>query len=858
MSDRRVARSVHPLAWLRESGWLRRAAIAAVAIAAVMMLSAGSSAAATPTKVLVFGSADNGSEGDNVATTLTSLGYTVERDAALPASLAEFSSVWYIEAYQGLTPEAEEELEHYVSTGGSLYLTGERPCCEELNQSDEAILHAVLRDPSVTVGGLGDIEGPFTFNPAVEDGVASVPNTLVDFVPDSPGGMAGIRGVSSANVFASSDTTPVGAVFDESDMADSRGRVAILMDIDWLEAEERTPIIENVQNFLEHGAGCSDAGPEDDPSFSWPGGPSNCTALTTPATISWTAESPGHGPVTFSWSASEATANCSQGSAGDVGALTCTLGDASPTAHLSVIASDQIGSVTRRYRLLPKNDGRNVPPGYAEDSNWWEWPDGDEDGVPDYWEENGVWVKGQYLNLPAWGADPEHKDLFLHFDFQQGYELESEVLESIREAFAESPLRNPDGNTGVDLHIERGASIPQSITAGFGEDFDPAGNLTESDIQRVTTYSGFASSPEIGGGGVPQIFHWMLNREPITCIGKIGQSQLPGRFGFTSESKACLEVATGHSLSSSAANFSLAVNAMHELGHQLGLHHHGTADAPNPDENYKSIMTYAYSEFGVPRQVLGVTVGHRLDYSRSSDVNLDWRMGNGPGRLTFVLGQWGELPNFYTDSANEVIDAEQPNSVEPSLSEITEDAAPGVVEEFASLLEPGWKPDIPTLADAEAQASPGSTTEIPLHGVDPEGLPLAYHVVGAPTLGAAVANAEGISYSAPAVTGTDSLLVRVTNGHFGSEPAVLTIHVAEAASPSSGSPSSLAPDDSGSKTSVQPAIGTSAAKAQRMRARSSVKCRKGQVRKTRGGKARCVKKKQKKRGRRHHPSAPRR
>jgi hypothetical protein len=841
------------MARLQASGSLRCAAIVAVALVAMMMLGANT-ASATPAKVLVFGSADNGSEGDNVATTLSSLGYTVERDAALPASLAEFSSVWYIEAYQGLTPEAEEELEHYVSAGGSLYLTGERPCCEQLNQTDEAILHTVLRDPSVTVGGLGDIGGPFTFNPAVEDGVASVPNTLVDFVPDSPGGMAGIGGVSAANVFASSATTPVGAIFDESDMIDGRGRVAILMDIDWLQVEERTPIIENVQNFLERGTGCSDAGPENDPSFSWPGGPSNCTALTTPTTISWTAESPGNGPVTFSWSASEATADCSQGSAGDVGALTCTLSDASPTAHLSVTASDRIGSVTRRYRLLPKNDPRNVPPGYAQDSDWWEWPDSDEDGIPDYWEENGVWVKGQYLDLPAWGADPEHKDLFLHYDFQQGYELESEVLESIREAFAEAPLRNPDGSTGVDLHIERGASIPENIATGFGEDLDFEGNLTQSDIQRVTTYSGFASSPEIGGGGVPQIFHWMLNREPIACPGKVGQSQLPGRFGFTSESQTCLEVATGHSLSSSAANFSIAVNAMHELGHQLGLHHHGSADAPNPDNNYKSIMTYAYSEFGLPKQVLGVTVGHRLDYSRSSDVNLDWRMGKGAGRLTFVLGQWGELPDFYSDSANEVIDAEQPNSVEPTLGELTEAAAPGAVEEFAEMLEPGWKPDIPTLADAEAEVSPGSTTEIPLHGVDPEGLPLTYRVVGAPTLGAAIANAEGISYSAPVATGTDSLLVRVTNGRFGSEPAVLTIHVGEAAFPSSGA----AGNGSGPGTGVQSAAGVSAARARSAAARPSGKCKKGQARKKKDGKARCVKKNQKKRRHRHHRSAVRR
>jgi hypothetical protein len=738
--------------------------------------------------VLVFGSADNGSEGNNVAATLTSLGYAVDREPEIPSSLAGYSSVWYIEAYKGLTPEAEEELEHYVEGGGSLYLTGERPCCEALNQSDEAILHAVLMNKSVNVGGLGDIAGPFTFNPDVENSVASTPNTLVNFVPNSPGGMAGIGGVSAPNVFASNGTTPVGAIFNEGDMADGRGRIAILMDIDWLLSSERTPIIENIQNFLEHGTGCSNGGPENDPGFVWPGGPANCTALTTPATVSWTAESPAHGPVTFTETATEAEASCSQASIGNVGVLTCTLSNASTTGRFEVTAHDQIGSVTRRYRLLPKNDPRNVPPGYSLDSNWWEWPDRDGDGIPDYWEEHGVWVNGQFLDLPALGANPDHKDLFLHYDSQEGYELDPQVLSDMQEAFANSSIRNPDGTTGVTLHIERGASIPQTIVGEFGQDLTADGKLTQSDIQRVTTYSGFAQGPEIGGGGVPQIFHWMLNREPIEfCSGKTGQSQLPGHFGFTAETKQCLEGAWGRSLSTSAADFSLAANATHELGHQLGLHHHGAADLPNPDNSYKSVMTYAYSQFGVPKEFLGVTLGHRIDYSRTNTVNLDWKMGNGPGNLTFVLGQWGELPNFYSDSANEVIDAAQPNSVEPNLPEVTRDASAAAVEEFSSVLEPEWRPDVPVLVDAQAEVAVGSSTDVPLHASDPYGTPLNYEIVGGSTLGSAAPSSDGIAYQAPSIAGsTDTIVVRATNGTFSSEPATLTIHVIGSGTSSTG------------------------------------------------------------------------
>src|SRR4029077_11895972 len=43
--------------------------------------------------------------------------------------------------------------------------------------------------------------------------------------------------------------------------------------------------------------------------------------------------------------------------------------------------------------------------------------DSDGDGLPDDWERNGVTIDGKFINLPAMGANPLHKDLFVHADW---------------------------------------------------------------------------------------------------------------------------------------------------------------------------------------------------------------------------------------------------------------------------------------------------------------------------------------------------------------------------------------------------------------------------------------------------------
>src|SRR3954447_2513085 len=110
------------------------------------------------------------------------------------------------------------------------------------------------------------------------------------------------------------------------------------------------------------------------------------------------------------------------------------------------------------------NDPRNVPAGFDRSTPWWNWPDGDGDGLPDNWEQNGVWVGDTHVDLPGMGADPTHRDAFIYVDVVEGERWNSTIESMLRASFRDSPL-------GINLHIVRGAQtlrrsqVPAAVSA---------------------------------------------------------------------------------------------------------------------------------------------------------------------------------------------------------------------------------------------------------------------------------------------------------------------------------------------------------------------------------------------------------
>jgi len=209
--------------------------------------------------VLVLEPSTSG-KGAALTADLNSLGHTATLQTTLPADLSVYAAIWYVDAFDPITVANQDLLRTFIQSGGGVHLTGERPCCETLNASVQALVNSVVVGGSITFGGQGDPAAPYPVNATAVGNVATNPNSLTNWVPGGPGGIAGL---DAENVFAASSVpgVAVGAVWDSSELVGGKGRLTVLMDWDWYTvaiSTDRLPVIENVQAFL--GAGGSGGG----------------------------------------------------------------------------------------------------------------------------------------------------------------------------------------------------------------------------------------------------------------------------------------------------------------------------------------------------------------------------------------------------------------------------------------------------------------------------------------------------------------------------------------------------------------------------------------------------------------------
>ena len=336
---------------------------------------------------------------------------------------------------------------------------------------------------------------------------------------------------------------------------------------------------------------------------------------------------------------------------------------------------------------------RNVPDGFNEKYSWWWFTDRDGDGIPDRWEEEGIYrstwrqqvvdgdppqlhlvIDGQEsLDLQAAGAHPDRKDLFVYYDWEEGARLDQEVFDLVEAAFADAPF---DNGQGINLHFVPGQEIPTgelpeaTHLAGLGAMFKAATDYTNFDESFWAGYSRRA--------GLPQIAKYILIRPPCEEQGcPFGQAlSIPGNYGvlFMGGDTWCESVVNllgdcwldnaNASVSVYSAKVHVqAATLMHVLGHLLGLRHHGAENCPSDDPAYSSVMSHAYTAVGI-EQEHGEFL---LDFSRDSAINLDWKQGifnaqvvgdssctgrdtkrsTNDGAITFVLNQYREDPDFY-------------------------------------------------------------------------------------------------------------------------------------------------------------------------------------------------------------------
>jgi hypothetical protein len=181
----------------------------------------------------------------------------------LPADLSAYGTIWYVGAFRAISALDQARLAQFLANGGGLYLTGEQPCCQVLNNSVQSVLRTVVGGGSEIVVGsprffVGFPLPAATFNPTARGGITT---NLTTWFPNGPGELSGISG---ANILATIGSAIVAGVWSEADLVGNNGRIILMMDVDWLSnglslancsAQCRRDIIQNFVTFLDDPAG---------------------------------------------------------------------------------------------------------------------------------------------------------------------------------------------------------------------------------------------------------------------------------------------------------------------------------------------------------------------------------------------------------------------------------------------------------------------------------------------------------------------------------------------------------------------------------------------------------------------------
>ena len=123
--------------------------------------------------------------------------------------------------------------------------------------------------------------------------------------------------------------------------------------------------------------------------------------------------------------------------------------------------------------------------------------DSDGDGLLDSWETDGLTVSvggiEEFVDLPAMGANPNHKDVFIEVDWMGAgsasdgsHRPRATAIQRIVDSFNGATVSNPDGSNGIHLHVDYGPTSPLTWASGGGT----WGTLSDGEELADQTYAG--------------------------------------------------------------------------------------------------------------------------------------------------------------------------------------------------------------------------------------------------------------------------------------------------------------------------------------------------------------------------------
>lgn len=329
--------------------------------------------------------------------------------------------------------------------------------------------------------------------------------------------------------------------------------------------------------------------------------------------------------------------------------------------------------------------------------------DSDQDTIPDFFENNAFDPTlfdddNTLLDLTGFGAHHQRKDIFVEIDCVESDGNSNGVytdavdhshcpvqnaIEQVVQAFANAPVNNPDGTSGIQLHVDTGdlygAGVIHNVagtggvTGNYGDLRDTisgalvgGGNRIDETGNETIDWDGIVGRPGTKFYDLKDdnfnkqlrqtVFRYVIfghqtnaRRAANDCTSGRAESIIGNDFmimlgGTNAAGANCWgNDANGFSVGSTDEQ---AGTFMHELGHTLGLIH-GGIDGINHKPNYLSLMNYAFQDCSVPASPLGIIPGG-CDYSRIvcpqvtgrlNETNLDECLGINCG-LGFGAIDW--------------------------------------------------------------------------------------------------------------------------------------------------------------------------------------------------------------------------
>ncbi len=270
--------------------------------------------------------------------------------------------------------------------------------------------------------------------------------------------------------------------------------------------------------------------------------------------------------------------------------------------------------------------------------------DSDGDNIPDDLELVGYDADGDGtidVDLPALGADPYRRDLFLECDIMSGLTNPpvAGVFTSFQNSFANAPIINiGDKPDGINLVIDQSGTVPFSSTIDLTGADDPAigftnfytlknTNFNDAVRGRIYHYAIWADARPNGSSGISDV---LVNATGTDFSGP-GDDLIVSFDNFNASFQT---VKSG------------AETIMHEFGHNL-IQRHGGANHFTTNPTYNSVMSYSwqlrsgrnnatrlsrpvcapfyYGQNGAAETAAGglfAPVGNIVDYSDGQGINL--------------------------------------------------------------------------------------------------------------------------------------------------------------------------------------------------------------------------------------------